>query len=338
LLASFFLLGCVELWRFWKSGLTRWVTLAFLLFLAPGVLSLNLQTFRVIQLLPLVLGIAALGALRLLRALPANAKVWVPLILLVGSSFWDMERLILPYSDVEHHPEWFLSTEKSLARYRAYGVLKDWEKREGSGFILGEWDIPSDRTLNTATFFSNAIYQIPGSGMKPAWLAVVTDAHYRPFLKQRFPGGQWMDLDRDISETGNRILGIIPVTLENQSTLLKWVKANPAFLDLNWAIDHLYDKDCLDWVDRKIQEDYPLVQGDPFLESAFWEKTAYFYYYYGHHFPENLRALELAVQRGYPAAHLYAQLTGLYRIAGQTQSAQKAEAQLQDSESRYPWR
>ena len=338
LLASFFFLGCVELVRFRKAAWARGCAVAFALFLLPGIFSLNLQPFRVIQLLPLVLAVAALGVARFIPALPRPRRGWILGGLLLVSAAWDMGRLALPYSDVDHHPQWFLSTEKSLARYRAYVMLKQLEEREGPGFILGEWDVPSDRTLYAATYFSNCVVQPPLDGFHPKWLAVMADSRYRPFLAQRFPDAQWIRLDADFSADGTRMMGILPITSENRKDLLTWILADRALGDLNHGIDHVYDKDCLDWMDEKIREDYPLVQGDRFLESVFWEKAAYFYYYYGNHFAQHLGALQRAVQRGYPAAHLYTQLGELYTLAQQPERAKQAYAKAKESEARYPWR
>jgi hypothetical protein len=169
------------------------------------------------------------------------------------------------------------------------------------------------------------------------WLAVLTDAHYRPFLQKRFPQGQYWSLDSDLSNDGTRMLAVLTVDDSNRPVLRRWAQADKAFRGLNWATDHLYDKGLLETVAVRIREDTPLIQGDPFLESVYWEKVGEFYYYHGGHFPEHLRAMELSVEKGYPAAHLYSKLAGLWKIAGDENKARAALEKAKRSEALYPW-
>jgi len=74
------------------------------------------------------------------------------------------------------------------------------------------------------------------------------------------------------------------------------------------------------------------------LESCFWEKTAQFYYYVQNHFPEHLRAAELAATRGYPAPHLYAKWAELLLLSGNKPEAEKARLKAKELEALYPWR
>ena len=321
---SFLFLGSIELLRFRRQRFFRLAGFVLIFFMLPGFFSLNLQTFRVIQALPLLLGVAALGIGSWLRLLQGT-RHWILLaVLLALSTGGDFERLGQPYRDVAQDTGPFLSTGKSLARYRAFGILEKLEQTEGPGFVLGEWDIPADRTMEVATYFFNAALDHKLDPGRIRWAALITDQHYRPFLEKRFPQAQWQLLDSDLPKDSHRMLGVIPVNPEDEAVLRRWAEADRAFRDLNWGIDHIYDRDCLDRINRDILADYPLIQGDPFLESAYWEKAAYFYYYDSGHYPEHLRALQLAVGRGYPAAHLYAELAELYTLGGQSALAQKA--------------
>ncbi len=337
-LCSFFLLGTVEMIRSREKAWVRWLAGAFLLFLIPGFVSLNVQTFRVVQLLPPLLLITTLG-FKPLWDFTRGRQRWIILAgILLGSTLLDTGRLTLPYQEISTHPERFLGTGKSLARYRAFKVLTELKEKLGPGIVLGEWDIPADRTIEVATYFFNAACHPSLDPTLASWLAVVTDNHYTPFLEKRFPGVQWWDLDSDFSRDGNRALGIIQVNPSNRGTVLKWASADRAFRDMNWAIDHVYERDCLEVADRKIRENYPLIKGDPFLESCFWEKAAYFYYYIGGHFPEHLHATELAVSKGYPASHLYKKLAELRGLAGKKDLAQAALKKEGESERLFPWR
>jgi uncharacterized protein HemY len=56
---------------------------------------------------------------------------------------------------------------------------------------------------------------------------------------------------------------------------------------------------------------YPLFQGDPFLESSFWEKIAE-NEYGDRNYEEQIMALQKAIEKGCPVAHLYNDLGALY--------------------------
>lgn len=337
LLCSFFFLGLVELFLPKRRELAWAAAGTFLLFLLPGVLSLNLQTFRVVQVLPLLLFVTALGARALLEG-PGRWKVPILAALLVLSAFFDWGRLLAPYIDINGHPQPFLSTGKSLSRYRAYSLLKELETRAGPGVVLGEWDLPADRTLGVATLPFNVVLNRGLASAPVKWLALVTDAHYRPFLQKRFPKGECWVLDTDLVKDGTRMLAVLPFDAAYRPALLRWAQADQAFRDLNWGTDHVHEKGCFERVVQNIREDHPLIQGDPFLESVFWEKAGEFFYYYGDHFPEHLQAMRLSTQRGVPAAHLYGKLAGLWQIAGNGKEAQRALESARRSEALYPWR
>jgi tetratricopeptide (TPR) repeat protein len=63
-----------------------------------------------------------------------------------------------------------------------------------------------------------------------------------------------------------------------------------------------------------LAEGQTLVQGDRFLESCYWEKAADFYYNHDfkNHYPQVVGSLQQAIDRGFPAAHLYYDLGSLY--------------------------
>jgi hypothetical protein len=337
-LASLFCLGLVQLYRNRSSSFSKWTLFGGFLFLLPGFLSTGVEGFRVIQIMPWLMAVAALGFKPLLESLPKNRRAMAAVTVLLLSLLFDLARLLSPYADAIHHPLDFLATGKSIARYRAYEILEKLEKAQGPGLVLGEWDIPADRTMEVASYPFNSALNPRLNPLAARWAAVITDQHYRPFLEKRFPQARWWSLDPDIPQGQNRMLGVIPLTPEEEGSLRGWAKADQAFRDLNWGIDHVDDKACLQTVDQDLQKDYPLVQGDPFLESAYWEKAAYFYYYSGGYYPEQLRAIQLAIERGYPAAHLYGELGELYILGGKSALARQAYAEAKESETKFPWR
>jgi 4-amino-4-deoxy-L-arabinose transferase-like glycosyltransferase len=316
LLASLLCLGLINLFRQRSRPLAQWLMIAIPLFLLPGLLSLNVNGLRIVQVLPLLLILAAWGIEPLIHHLPRSKSAWLAGIFLFTAVF-DMGRLVWPYQDLDAYPDRFSATGKSLAGYRTYQELEKMKVKEGPGIVLAEWHPASDRTLDVATYFWNAARHPGLSPEKAAWLGVVIEASYQPFLKSRFPKAQWHLLNKDLS------LGIIPSDETTRDLQVKWAKADQAFRDVNRAIDHVNEKNCLETFDRDMKRDYPLVKGDPFLESCFWEKVGYFYYYKGGHYPEHLLAIQRALERGYPAAHLYYQLAGLLDLAGKKKEARE---------------
>ena len=337
-LTALFCLGLVQVIRHRSSPFIRWVLTAGLLLFLPGLLSSGVEGFRVAQALPWVMLVTAWGFQSLLETVPLRRRFLAAAAIFLFSFCFDWGRLILPTLDVSVNPQRFLETKRSLARYRAYLAVKEMNSRKGPGLILAEWDLPADRTLDFASTNFNAADNPSLNPAQAQWLALVTDAHYRPFLTKRFPQAKWQSLDSDYAPEGNRDLALIPASVETKEVFSRWTAADKAFRDLNWGIDHVHDRDCLEKVNEFIREDFPLVQGDPYLESCFWEKTGQFYYYIQNHFPEHLRASELAVKKGYPAAHLYAKWAELLLLSGNKEAAQQTMVKAKESAALYPWR
>jgi len=334
--ATFLVLGLAGFTRIPSRNLARWVIGFGIFFLLPGFLTVNMDGFRIIQILPLLLVLTAFGCRVLLEWIPSGTRLLILSLMFVFSAGFDMDRLTLPYRGVDQHPQLFQATGKSLARYRAYQILKEQADKKGPGWILGEWDIPADRTLEVMTYYFNAGNNTALS-TSPTWLAVMTDAHYLPFLKERFPDGDWRVLDADLDPESPRLLGVLTLTDANRDQLMHWTKAEPGFTLLNYDLDHLHDRGLQQRFDQDVQRCGDWVKDDPFLASMFWEKVASIYYYFGNHYPEHLGALVNAVQYGYPASHLYGQLASLYMIGGDKKGAEEAALKAKKSETNYPW-
>ena len=79
----------------------------------------------------------------------------------------------------------------------------------------------------------------------------------------------------------------------------------------------------MDGVVRTLEKAYPLVHGDRFLESVFWDKRAA-YEYVGLHYDQNLLSYRMALARGYPTASLYFKLGELLLVGGRKAEARQA--------------
>jgi hypothetical protein len=88
-------------------------------------------------------------------------------------------------------------------------------------------------------------------------------------------------------------------------------------------------------LDNRVAGDMPLLEGDPFLESCFWERMGEVYYHFGHRYQDHLQAVQQAIQKGYPAVHLYYELAGLLRVAGRTAEAERAVQKAKESSILY---
>ncbi len=312
-----------------------WIISFGIVFLLPGFMSINMNSLRIIQILPLLLVVTAYGSGVLLQPLAGRARVLLMTLLFLFSTVFDMARLSQPYREVDSHPELFQATGKSLARYRAYQTIQEQAKRLGPGWVLGEWDVPSDRTLEVMTYNFNALKGNTVSA--PAWLAILTDAHYLPFLKARFPEGEWRMLDADVHPESPRLLGLFHITRSNRDALTRWAQADSSFNLINWDLDHLHDRGVLERFDQDVQKGSEAIQGDPFIASMYWEKVGSTYYYFGNHYPQHLEAMERAVKEGYPASHLYGELATLYWVGGNQKAAEEVAMKAKASDAKYPW-
>ncbi len=336
LLAAFFALGLIRFFGRTSMPFTRALALSFLLFLFPGFLTVNMEGMRIVQVLVPLLLVTAVGIQSFLERI-GSRKGWILVGILLFTAFFDADRLWGPCLAAAQNPALLQTFGKSPARFQTYQILKTWKNQYGPGIILGEWDVPADRSLEVMTYYLNILKGDPSSAL-PSWLALVTDAHYLPFLKARFPDADWRVLDAEVYPENPRLLGILKINDSNWAQLGHWAKADPGFTLLNWDLDHIHDQGLMDRYTQDVQRGGDWVKDDPLIASMYWEKVAATYYYFGGHFPEHLAALENAVKYGYPASHLYGELASLYWLGGDKKDAEEAALKAKESESKYPWR
>lgn len=325
LLGAFFFLGLVELFRFRKEPLLRWVAPAFFLFLVPGALSLNVETFRVAQVMPLLLFITALGGHSLLAAWPAARRLRLLVLVLALSGCLDFYLLAAPYRNPDAHPENFGRPVKSLERYRAYRILERIQEAQGPGWVLTDFDTGSfnDPTLSFMAYPFNVARNTGLESSPCRWMAVFVNVHYQPFLKKRFPEGRWFWVAEGLGlENGGDLLGVLPVTAANRKTLDRWAKAHSFFQQADLERFE-QGNGRMEPVLHTLEGSYPFVKGDPFLESVFWDKRAA-YEYADLDYGQNLLSYRMAVTRGYPTAELYCKLGELLLVKGRVAEAEQA--------------
>jgi hypothetical protein len=318
LLGAFFFLGLVQVLQRRKESWAGWVLVSFPILLLPGLLSMNLEAFRIVQVLPLLLFIAALGLQFFLEGL-STFRRWPYLVLLLLVSLgFDLYRLAGTWMECDLHPENFDRPVKSIEKFRAYRILEQVWKEKGPGLILTDFDTEAQNDA-TLTLYSEPFDVTRHPAQKTGdktWVGLYVNVHYLPYLEKRFPDAQWVRVGQDLRKPdGGMVLGIIPVnTWPLSATFKKWMDMNVLFREVDG--DRLYQP-SEDWdkLLKKLSQGMAMAQGDPFLESVFWAKVAAIEYgkvdYKAH-----LWALQMAVTAGYPTAALCFELGNLYLTKG----------------------
>ncbi len=307
-LTSAFLVGLVEAYLNRREPKVQWGLFGAALCLLPGLLSMNVEMYRVILVLPFLLFGAALGLHRLLFEIPSARRAVFLAALLLPSLGLDIVHLAHPHLFPLFSKQGvFLGVppSKPVRSYRAYQILEK-QANLGPGLFFSDFTaIPYDQTLNYATYGFNALLN-PGIPLEAArWASILVNANYKPFLEKDLPGGQWVRLDEDLGmPDGGLILGIIPMTQKNVGILQKWVQTYPFFRNMDFEWLNLADFMKGSHLLENFSKVKPFLAGDRFLESCYWEKTGEVLYR-DRAFPHDLEAYQKAAGEGYPSAHLF---------------------------------
>ena len=325
LLGSFFFFGVIEMGRLRRSSAIQWTAAAFIILLLPGALSPNLETFRIAQVMPIMLFITALGCYSLLKILPSSRQGWVFVLACLLTAFVDFHLLAAPYDNPNASPENFGRPLKSLDRYYAWQVLNNLRIKNGPGFILTDFDVNAfnDPTLSVMTYSFNAARKNLPVLKDQAWSAVFVNVHYQYFLEKLMSKGQYYWVSKNLNqENGGNVLGVFQVNALNQNSLLPWFQAHFLFQDTDLKRFSQTGQDFSSLL-KNLDGGYPLVRGNPFLESCFWDKRAAFEYQ-ELNYEQQLFSYQAAVQKGFPTADLFYKLGELYRVKGRQAEAEEA--------------
>ena len=174
LLGAVFFLGLAEIIRHRKESWAGWVLFSFPILLLPGLLSMNVEAFRVIQVLPLLLFTTALGLQYLLEGLSLQRRGPYLVLGLLVSLVFDFYRLAGPWTNCDTSPENFDRPVKSIEKLRAYRVLEQVWKEKGPGWVLTDFDTEAqnDATLALCTVpFDASRHPAQNPGDKP-WVGL----------------------------------------------------------------------------------------------------------------------------------------------------------------------
>jgi tetratricopeptide (TPR) repeat protein len=305
--AAAFFLGFLELTRRRQDPRAQAVLAALVLFLAPGFLSMGHEMCRVAQALPLILGISALGLVVFLGRFAPRHRWAILFLFLAAGAAWDAARVI------RFLPRPPLADQRLPQDWEAFQVLKSSTDHWGPGLILCDFPADSDESLFVMSYPINAAENPRLNPDQASWAALLMDRDYFHFVSPRLAGSQWFWLDPARPGGKNWVLGWVPLTAGNRPLIQRWMQAHHFFWRLNQKIDDINTPATYAEAADFFSQGERLVQGDPFLESCFWERRGEFYYQYGYqeHYEDHLEALRQAIQRGYPAAHLYFKLGSL---------------------------
>jgi 4-amino-4-deoxy-L-arabinose transferase-like glycosyltransferase len=324
ILGSCFLLGVVEFFQgrpFYFRGLALVI---FGILLMPGLLSADhVEMFRIIQVLPLLLVVTALGLERLIAFVPLSKRGWLLGVFVLSFLSIDYFHLFKPRLE---GPPFHYSLKSSLAdeNYQAYQTLNSEASRQGPGLILTEFLLLShNHTLRVASYHFNAADNPRLSADKARWTGVIINYHYQAFMKKRFPESRWYGVAAGKSEDGGLVVGIIPITDQNRAVMKNWLEAHQYFNHLNVQAENmLNNRELYQKALAELPDGYSRLKGDPFLESCFGEWLAQ--YHYGNDFHQNVLVLERAIAKGYPGANLYYKLGNFLWQNQQLDRARKA--------------
>ncbi len=324
-LAALCWIGGLELWKQRSMSIARWIFLAFLMFLLPGLLTEPIEIYHVIAVLPLICVLAALGVngLLLKTSLSKNKKLLLFLLLGVLSLGFDAYHYAGPGQLQD--PAYWVRNQRHLMPVdfsRAYPLLEAAHQKGVPLFLflnLNENNL--DQTLNVVTSPFDEMGRTAFLKQDNQKAVLLVNANYEPFLKKEMPDSEWTWLSPDLAnDDGGLMLGFVPVNASNQPILERWAKANDVFKRNN----DIYMDPVSDQANETLKDlyaHYAIFQGDRFLESVFWQKVA-FYEIYRHQIPEAVAALKNGVQNGYPSAQFYNQLGELFAFFGKKDEAE----------------
>ncbi len=297
---AFFFTGLIECFKLRREPLVQWVFAGFLLFYFPVFFVQRFEIFRVLAVWPFVLFVAALGLQSLLISLPSKLRFLAAVAVLAASSTLNLCHLWGPYHRLWGTPSPGWSSLKSEEYWKAGRVLEEVGSQVGAGLLLADLQLfVTDQTLPIAAFAQDPGLRPGLSLQNQKWVAVLMDAHFKPFLEGRLPPCRWVWLGNNHLAGSGLVLAVIPVEDKDRPLLQKWLEADIQMGGVTREIMGQYWMGDPEPVLKKLFGAYPSLRGDRFLETCFWEKVLYYQKTKGS--PRDcLEAIQEGLKRGYP--------------------------------------
>ncbi len=348
---GFFFTGLLALFRHRRHPAAGPMGWAVLIGFVPILFSGMFNVFHLVHLVPLVYGVVVLGFLQLAESLPkGKVKLLLGGLLMLSMG---LDGMNLHYTSLDI--DTVNPAQKPAVDVKAWEILRGIAEKEGPGLFFSSFNVDPSRPpfLEVACAAFDGLYNPRIPEGKCAWAALIENVNYQPCLSRQFPGGRffWLSKDHPPSD-GGMMLWVHPLEPAPAQAFDKWKQA--AWALVPFQEDNVMKNDgaggriLLADLDRA----YPAFQGDPLLESFYWEKVSDIRFqslllasYFkttgrrlsempsGRLFPgevpqpewkapiENLLS---ALDKGCPAANLYFHLGVLYSLAGEKAQARRA--------------
>lgn len=333
ILSSFFFLGAVEVVARRHEGFYSWLLAGYGFCLLPGIITNNVETFRLFPILVIVCIICTLGLVRYWGSLPPQRNIWLLILFFAPSTLLDAFHLWVTHRFWDNLDNWSYYS-KSISRYRASSILKSEFEKNGPGLIWGDFvqGLP-DQSLTLATYSFNAATDPRLDPSRARWAALITNVNYQPFLKRRFPDAVSTALTKDLKNgDGGWMLFVFPLNETRFQEIKPWLNAQK-------ALDPFILQNLKHLPGHSLKKDIELLTGlnsdfdpDPFLRASYFEKKydleiLEWVSFAGEPMSSIDPAIEdinQAIKTGYPAAHLYEHLGLLWILDHNDLKAEKA--------------
>ncbi len=327
LLDSFFFLGLVELYRFRNTAMGLLLGFGLVLFILPGWLTMELEFFRLVLIIPLLLAVIMMGMSVLALKLSPSVRLGAILGILAISTGLDFYHLLGPYQQSCHSDYLtFNADTRSYERMKAYDILREKAQNKGPGLIFTSFESSSfNQTLTLATYPFNAAWNPRLSPTNSTWIGFLTNINYAPFLARRFPEIQWFQtIPENYRSQEILILGILDMNHpEIRAILGHWMEFERAMRPLVWETVNLGFGKSHQHILDSMARLQTLANSDPFLKSCLAEKI-FFNAMVDSKPALGLEALRQALTMGYPAAHLFNDLGVFWFTQGDYAKARQA--------------
>jgi hypothetical protein len=338
-------LGMLE----WMSEKPGPVTISTILILGilslPALLSMNLDTFRLVQLAPFLLLLAAFGLQSLARATAPGHRKWILGLILISTAL-DWGRLNYPNQDPAIHPEAFALTGKSFENQKAYTLLKILESSSGPGLVFTDF-VPDNRdeSLAFSVIPFNALVNPDLSSTSVFWAAFLTNPGMISLLRKEFPEAIITPLPASPPQkvSPNQALAVIPMTARTRPPLLKWLQIYPFFQKCDEQIRFLPNGESRRSAWLTLLQAESVCPRDSFLHCVLWIKILSIYGWEEKFSRQTLTADSVnlantaahAITVGNLTANLYNQIGAELAAQGQKTTALKAFQESLKVDPRY---
>ena len=305
---------------FWNWAFPLVVLISFLPALsAPD----DIELYRTLPVMVFLTLGAATGTHILLQCTPQKLSLLLTTLVLLTSNGLDLYNYLFFYSSNLHKPEnlqW-----RSSAYAQAYQISDQLNQKSGPLYVFSQFTTDyDDRTIDVALYPFNVLQNQTLSQAHPSWVVILTSKNYIPYFLKTYPHTQITLLKKNGNASDTFIaLLTLPTSDISSNTLSQWKEADSVFRKT--SLNLLNKNPATPW-DDIVNSIPPLPHHndpDPLVTAIYWEKIGMFDIK-GKNYQNAVKDYEKAIQSGYPAAHLYFDLSLALQSIGEVQRAQQA--------------